>query len=283
MTDTQQHIHAYYSPEDLVEKIKTALVESGRGLENLTLDDLQPVDEFHIRGQTATMELIKLSGFTANMHILDIGCGIGGSARRLADVVGCHVTGVDLSEHYITTADALSGLVGMQEKVSFQASNALNLPFYDENFDGIWSIQMNMNIHDKPAWLKELHRVLKPGGRLVLYEVCGNVNTPPYFPVPWAQDATMSNLITPDQFRETIIEADFAIDAWHDKTDLAYNAFAQVPEPTNESILPELGVHLLVGQDILTKAYNLRRNLEEERVSLIEAVAVKSEMERDRV
>jgi len=275
MTDPQQHIRAYYSPEDLFEKIKSALVESGRGLENLTLDDLQPVDEFHIRGQTATMELIKLSGFTADMHILDIGCGIGGSARRLADVVGCHVTGVDLSEHYITTADALSGLVSMQDSVKFQASNALDLPFYDEHFDGIWSIQMNMNIHDKLAWLKELYRVLKPGGRLVLYEVCANVNTPPYFPVPWAQDATMSDLVIPDRFRETIIQAGFSIEAWQDKTDLAYEAFAQVPQPTDENILPELGVHLLVGQDILTKAYNLRRNLEEERVSLIEAVAMK--------
>ncbi|MCK4951567.1 MAG: methyltransferase domain-containing protein, partial [Gammaproteobacteria bacterium] len=128
MTDTQKHIHSYYSPGDLFNKIKSALVESGRGLENLTLDDLTLVDEFHIRGLTATMELIKLSGFTADMHILDIGCGIGGSTRRLADVVGCQVTGVDLSDHYIETADALSELVGMQEKVDFKACNALDLP-----------------------------------------------------------------------------------------------------------------------------------------------------------
>jgi hypothetical protein len=46
-------------------------------------------------------------------------------------------------------------------------------------------------------------------------------------------------------------------------------------EPTGEASLPELGVHLLVGGDILTKAYNLHRNLDEERVSLIETVATK--------
>ncbi|MCG7920787.1 MAG: methyltransferase domain-containing protein [Candidatus Thiodiazotropha lotti] len=275
MTKTQQHIRDYYSPEDLFNKIKSALEESGRGLENLTLDDLQPVDEFHIRGQTATMELIKLSDFSADMHILDVGCGIGGSARRLADVVGCRVTGIDLSEHYIATADALSGLVGMEERVEFQASNALDLPFYDATFDGIWSIQMNMNIHDKVDWLREQYRVLKPGGRLVLYEVCGNVNTPPNFPVPWAQDSTMSDLALPEVFRDHIVEAGFNVEAWHDKTDLAREAFAQVPEPNDDHELPELGVHLLVGKDILHKAYNLRRNLEEKRVSLIEAVAIK--------
>ncbi|MCK5091282.1 MAG: class I SAM-dependent methyltransferase [Gammaproteobacteria bacterium] len=275
MTDTQKHIHSYYSPGDLFNKIKSALVESGRGLENLTLDDLTLVDEFHIHGLTATMELIKLSGFTADMHILDIGCGIGGSTRRLADVVGCQVTGVDLSDHYIETADALSELVGMQEKVDFKACNALDLPFYDNAFDGIWSIQMNMNIHEKVDWLKELYRVLKPGGRLMLYEVCGNVNTPPYFPVPWAQDASMSDLVVPEIFKQNIIEAGFSVEAWHDKTDLALAAFAQIPEPSDDHELPELGVHLLVGQDILTKAYNLRRNLEEDRVSLIEVAAVK--------
>jgi len=275
MTEVQEHIQSYYSPDGLFDSIKSALIESGRGLENLNLDDLQPVDEFHIRGRTATMELIRLSGFTKDMHILDIGCGIGGSARRLAHVVGCRVTGVDLSQHYIATANALSGMVGMQDRVDFQASNALDLPFYDEAFDGIWSIQMNMNIHDKNAWLKEQYRVLKPGGRLVLYEVCGNRNTPPYFPVPWAQDASMSDLLMPEIFRERIIESGFNIEAWQDKTHLALAAFAQVPEPTDDHELPELGVHLLVGKDILTKAYNLRRNLEEERVSLIEAVAVK--------
>jgi len=270
-----KHIHGYYSPNNLYNKIIEGLSQLGTDLSSIELDDLQPVDEFHIRGDVATKELIKLSNFTPEMHIIDVGCGVGGSTRRLCHESGCSVTGIDLSDEYIDVAERLTQLLNMQERVKFHAASALELPFDDNTFDGAWSIQMNMNIEDKLAWLKELHRVLRPGGRAVLYEVCGNKNTPIYFPVPWAQDSTMSYLIPPDQFRDVIISAGFDVDVWNDKTDLAQQAFSHMTEPKGEPELPELGVHLLVGDDILTKAYNLHRNLDEERVSLIETVAVK--------
>lgn len=85
----------------------------------------------------------------------------------------------------------------------------------------------------------------------------------------------MSFLVPPEAFRRAITSAGFDIEVWNDKTSLAQQAFADMAEPTGEPDLPELGVHLLVGNDILTKAYNLRRNLDDERVSLIETVAVK--------
>ncbi|MBK7519258.1 MAG: methyltransferase domain-containing protein [Gammaproteobacteria bacterium] len=270
-----QHIHGYYSPDDLFGKIIEGLDKLGKDLANVTLDDLQPVDEFHIRGDTATRELIKLAEFTPDMHILDVGCGIGGSTRRLSRETGCRVTGVDLSDVYIDTANRLTQLLDMQERVAFHACSALELPFEDNFFDGVWSLQMNMNVEDKLSWLRETCRVLKPGGRAVFYEVCGNRNSPLYFPVPWAQDGSMSYLLSPELFREAMRAAGFVIEVWNDKTDLAQKAFANAKEPAGEPNLPVLGVYLLVGNDIQTKAYNLHRNLDEERVSLIETLAVK--------
>ncbi|MBU2478921.1 MAG: methyltransferase domain-containing protein, partial [Gammaproteobacteria bacterium] len=275
MANDIKHIHSYYSPNDLYSRIIEGLTEIGKDLSRVTLDDLHPVDEFHIRGTVATKELIKLSGFTSDMHILDVGCGVGGCTRRLSHETGCCVTGVDLSDEYIDAAQRLTQLLDMQERVKFHAASALDMPFEDSSFDGVWSIQMGMNVEDKSAWLKELHRVIKPKGRVVFYEVCANNNTPVYFPVPWAQDSSISFLVEPASFRELITAAGFEIEVWNDKTDLAQKAFAHMKEPVGEPDLPELGVHLLVGKDILTKAYNLSRNLNEERVSLIETVALK--------
>jgi len=278
MVEEIEHIRGYYSPNDLYNKIIDGLNKLGVDLSEVTIDDLQPVDEFHIRGDAATRELIELSGFTPDMRILDVGCGIGGSTRRLAHATGCRVTGIDLSDEYIDTARRLTELLDMQDRVEFCAASALALPFDDNSFDGIWSLQMNMNVEDKLSWLVETCRVLKPGGRAVLYEVCGGRNTPQYFPVPWAQDSSMSFLVPPDEFRDIVTSAGFDIAVWNDRTDLARKAFAEVQKPAGEPKLPVLGVYLLVGNDISTKAYNLRRNLEEDRVSLIETVAVKPEV-----
>ena len=209
------------------------------------------------------------------MHILDVGCGIGGSTRRLSHQTGCRVTGIDLSDEYIDAARRLTQRLSMQELVAFRACSALEMPFDDDSFDGAWSLQMNMNVEEKLSWLEEVHRVLKPGGRAVFYEVCAHENTPLHFPVPWAQESSMSFLVPPESFRELVTAAGFDIEAWNDKTALAQKAFANAKEPVGEPKLPPLGVYMLVGNDIQTKAYNLHRNLDEERVSLIESVAVK--------
>ena len=85
----------------------------------------------------------------------------------------------------------------------------------------------------------------------------------------------MSFLVTPERFRDVITSAGFDIAVWNDKTPLAKKAFAEVKKPAGKPNLPVLGVYMLVGDDISTKAYNLHRNLEEERVSLIETLVVK--------
>ena len=98
---------------DLEQTILEALVASGKDLARLTPDDLAPVDEFHTAGRQATVDFAGQIASRPGMHLLDIGCGIGGPSRYFAVERGCRVTGIDLTEDYVRTAEALSRRVGL--------------------------------------------------------------------------------------------------------------------------------------------------------------------------
>ncbi|WP_448380793.1 methyltransferase domain-containing protein [Gloeomargarita sp.] len=97
--------------------------------------------------------------------VLDVGCGIGGSSRILARDYGFHVTGITISPRQVERARALTppGL-----PVQFQVGDALALPFPDGSFDVVWSIEAGPHMPDKAQFARELLRVLKPGGILVV-------------------------------------------------------------------------------------------------------------------
>ena len=97
--------------------------------------------------------------------VLDVGCGIGGSSRILAQDYGFHVTGITISPQQVQRAQALTppGL-----PVRFQVDDALALSFPDGSFDVVWSIEAGPHMPDKAQFARELLRVLKPGGILVV-------------------------------------------------------------------------------------------------------------------
>jgi len=97
--------------------------------------------------------------------VLDVGCGIGGSSRILARDYGFSVTGVTISPQQVKRAKELTpeGL-----DANFMVDDAMSLSFPDESFDVVWSIETGPHIPDKKSFAKELLRVLKPGGILVV-------------------------------------------------------------------------------------------------------------------
>ncbi|MGB0121101.1 MAG: bifunctional demethylmenaquinone methyltransferase/2-methoxy-6-polyprenyl-1,4-benzoquinol methylase UbiE [Solirubrobacterales bacterium] len=103
---------------------------------------------------------------------LDLCCGTGDLALMLAERVGSEgeVTGADFSRPMleIATEKAAKGLVG---QVEYQWADALDLPFEDESFDALTIAFGARNLADLPKGLAEMHRVLKPGGRLAILEI----------------------------------------------------------------------------------------------------------------
>ncbi len=100
-------IEAHYGRGGLVEEILRALGAAGMDAAQLSADDLSPVDQFHTRGEPATLDLARRAGIAPGMRVLDVGGGLGGPARTLASRFGCSVEVLDLTEELCRAAETL--------------------------------------------------------------------------------------------------------------------------------------------------------------------------------
>ncbi len=120
-------------------------------------------------------ELLFWAGVTSKntpQNILDVGCGIGGSTLYLANKFGAEATGITLSPVQASRARERAITAGLEKQVEFQVTNALEMPFADNSFDLVWSLESGEHMPDKAKFLEECYRVLQPGGKLILATWC---------------------------------------------------------------------------------------------------------------
>ena len=259
----------------MAQTILAALQKVEKNLDALTIDDLAPVDQFHVRGKQSTLELAQRAGISAGQRILDVGGGLGGPARTLATLFGCDVTVIDLTEEYCRVGEMLTARVGLSNRVRHQHGNALALPFPDASFDVLWTQHSTMNIEDKPSVYAEFQRVLRHEGRYALQEIMQGENTPVHFPVPWARDQAISFLQPPTAIRQLIQAAGFTSLSWVDETASARDWYDKRVQSATSG-LPPLGIHLLLGEDMMAMSQNQIRNLNENRIAIVQAVFQKT-------
>ncbi|MDD2900229.1 MAG: methyltransferase domain-containing protein [Desulfuromonadaceae bacterium] len=271
----EEKVRSHYTRHDLLSRVLSALENAGKNLSDLCPADLAPVDEFHIRGRKATLELAHAIKLGKGMSVLDVGSGIGGPSRCLAAEFGCRVDGIDLTEEYCHVAGALTELVGLSPLVTFHCADALHMPYPDGEFDVVWTQHTAMNIFEKDALYREMNRVLRPGGVLAIYDILAGEGGDVHFPVPWSRGLDTSFLITPDNLRRLLEEAGFEITTWQDTTDAALVWFRNVMRTRNGADIRPLGLHLLMGDDFEVMTRNQLRNLEEDRIVLYQVTAVK--------
>ena len=242
-------ITRHYGHGALDEAILSALKAAGKDPDKLTLADLAPIDEFHIGGRQATLDLAAQLDLPRGVHVLDIGSGIGGPSRTLAQERGWRIDGIDLTPEYVEVAERMSRRVGLGAAVSYRQASATALPFADASFDGAYMLHVGMNIADKKAAFAEIRRVLKPGGVFAIYDVMRESDGEFTYPVPWSTAAEPTSSTLPVAYKRLLAEAGFRVDKERSRRDFAVEFFRQMRQRLAQGGPPAPGLQIVMGAD----------------------------------
>jgi len=266
MSRIQSSIEQHYTREGLFETIVHRLKE--KGIEQITRKDIAGIDEFHVRGAAVSKELAAEIGFTEHTRVLDVGCGLGGPCRMLAEEFNCKVTGIDLTEEFIRSAKLLSEAVGLGSLVNFIQADALQLPFADESFDIVWTQHVQMNIENKQQYYAEIDRVLVKGGRFIYYDIFRTNQELLQYPLPWAEDASMSFLMTTNELDTILTKKGFTGIQATNQTEQAVVFFTELFANMGKQGPAKVGLDLVMGATTGEKFGNLLKNIREKKLEL---------------
>lgn len=273
----ESQVRDHYSPNDLILKVTSALENAGKTLEQLTFKALAPLDQLHTGGAPATLALMEKTGIAPDWHVLDAGCGIGGSTRLLAQKFNCRTTGIDLSGEFIGAARELTRHTGPEDQAGFETGSILDMPFEDGTFEAVLCQHILMNIPDKKTALAECYRVLKPGGLLILHELTMGSNPNLALPAPWAASPDISFLVPWPDLATQLADTGFELDYFCDATPQAIAFWEKVNAVAakKDRPAPVLGPHLVFGKNARHFKTTMPKNFGEDAVRLVEATLKK--------
>jgi SAM-dependent methyltransferase len=248
-----------------METIEDEIRRKGIDPTQVTVDELAPVDNYHWHRLAGTLALARVAEIDAADRVLDVGGGIGGPARQLAQRYGCRVTVLDLTDEYCAVGRTLTAWTRLEDRVSFVCANALAMPFPDASFDVVWTQHASMNIADKQGLYRQMARVVRVGGRLAFFDVLAGPNQPIHFPVPWASDPSFNFLLTPEETRTLIAKSGFREVAWMAGEELEAE-LERIDPAAEPSPHPPLDPGLLNGPNGPQMGANVGRNSEEGRI-----------------
>jgi len=240
----------HYGNDGIVSRIISALKEAGFDINNLEPDVFAGADEFHIGGRKGSEFVAKALDLKSGQRLLDIGSGIGGPARFIANTLGVIVEGIDLTPEFVEAAVEITEMVGMAEQVSFQTGSATSIPFDDDTFDASTMLHVGMNIPDKGLLFSEMARVTKPDGSIVVYDVMRTGEDDLVFPMPWSSSPEYSFVDTVDAYVKAAENAGLELLTVDDHTEMAVSFFSNPPSeppPVNLGHLMGTGMPEMVA------------------------------------
>ncbi len=269
-------VASHYTRGNLLETIKERLAAIGKTPEIVTVEDLGAVDEFHTGGRRATIDFLSQLGLAPGQHVLDIGCGLGGTARYAASRFGPRISGIDLTAEFVETGKVMCGWVGLADQVSLSQGSALDLPFDAASFDAAYMLHVGMNIANKAALCAEAARVLRPGCVFGIYDIMRTAPGELKFPVPWAETPDISAVAEPSAYKSALEGAGFTLIHERNRRDFALAFFDELwARMAAAGGPPVLGTHLLMRPSAADRLRNLTDNIAAGRIAPVELIARK--------
>lgn len=201
----------------------------------------------------ATRRLVELLEPPDGAHLLDVGCGIGGTARLLVSTGVGRVSGIDLNPDYVAVGTALNQRVGLADRIELAVGSALELGLDPSSVDGAVMLHVGMNIADKHRLMTEVARVLRPGASFGVYDLMRVGSGSIGFPVPWSSEPATSWVSSPEDYRLAAEAAGFEVVAQNDRTAEAEAAFERLQAGAGSP----LGLHVIMGPSAPSKIANM--------------------------
>jgi ubiquinone/menaquinone biosynthesis C-methylase UbiE len=174
--------------------------------------------------------LTEAVGLGPGQQLLDVGCGFGRPAIRFAQRTGADVVGVNVSAEQVATARRLAAEAGGTDRVRFEVADANALPYPDDSFDAVWAVEVLMYLPDRLRALREIHRVLRPGGRFVLSDYTERVDLTEEQRADLAEGFTVDSLPTAAGYAELLARAGFTVLREEDATPHLHRSAALIPQ-----------------------------------------------------
>jgi ubiquinone/menaquinone biosynthesis C-methylase UbiE len=272
MNSTFNHSNSHYATHFKSQKIKS-LVKALLEENELTLKSLAGIDQLHVGGLRATLSLLESIQLTKDSLVLEIGSGIGGTARWIEHQHQSCVISIENSAEFCQTAQLLNDC--LSNNVITLRGDGQVLPFSAEAVDMVLLQHVLPNIENKEVLVNEIQRVLKPGGQLVIHEVFAGETGSLHYPVPWASTADQSYMIKVEDFISLCKQAHLTKSFWQDVSQDSLLWYKKLRERSHKHAVNKLNIELIFGDKFSNMTDNIIATLESDSIKVFRGIFTK--------